>query len=141
MEGPSIRATLNVTELSATAFIKSSCPTSSTTNDCLSGISSVLTSPISVEVIKRCQYCILPDQTSRNSANVISMESDWVTMSIFFFGRRSISTPANSENSSTGTNCSALTKLSSSADFVSVYASHGCAVFCIHVPMVETHMP
>ena len=60
-----------------------------------------------------------PDLTSSHSTNVITSESDWVMMSIRFFGRRSISTPAKSENNSAGKNCSALTTLSSSADFVS----------------------
>ena len=72
---------------------------------------------------------------------MITSERDCVMISIRFLGRRSMSTPAKSENSSAGRNCSALTTDNKSADLVSEYASHGWAVFCIHVPIVETHMP
>jgi len=83
-------------------------------------MSSVLTMPRSVEETNRCQYWILPDHTKRKSANVISMEPDWVTIRIFFLGTLSMMTPANSEKSKTGRNWRALTRLNKNADLVSM---------------------
>ncbi len=92
--GPTMRARLNVIELSATAFGSWSRPTISITNDCRTGVSSADTQPSSRHSRYTCQSWASPvtsssPNVSAHSARPLSSTSSSLRLSI-----RSASTPA-----------------------------------------------
>ena len=120
---------------------RSSLPTSSMTNVCLVGISSVLMMPSPIAQTRMCQYCTWFSHTNTAKMKVIPSDADCVNTRSFFFENRSMMTPENSENRKTGTNCMAETKPTKKDEFVRLKAKSGWATFCIHVPINEKHMP
>src|SRR2546430_11276441 len=71
--GPTIRAALNMDELSAIAFMRSSLPTSSTMNAWRAGMSNALTTPKNTASTMTCHVVTLPVHTSTASASASSI--------------------------------------------------------------------
>ena len=73
--GPTMRAILNMVELSAMAFIRSSLPTVSATKTWRADISNESEQPSTNAISATCQTCTAPDQVSaaRMKASVMAM--------------------------------------------------------------------
>jgi hypothetical protein len=65
----------------------------------------------------------------------------WVIISMVRLGKRSASTPPQTEKSRMGRNCRAVTTPSAVPLWVSVSTSQSWAMRCIQVPVLETTCP
>src|SRR5436190_53084 len=99
--GPTIRAALNMDELSAIAFMRSSLPTSSTMNAWRAGMSNALTTPKNTASTMTCHVVTLPVHTSTANASASSICKPCVHTMRRRLSTRSTTTPAYSVNSST----------------------------------------
>src|SRR5579883_464815 len=69
------------------------------------------------------------------------MDAVWVASKTRRPGQRSAKTPPKREKSNTGKACSAPTRPSCHALWVSSSTSHACPMICIHVPITEIIWP
>ena len=139
--GPTIRDALNSIELSATALIRCSRPTSSTTNDWRTGLSIAVMMPWIVASTYTCQSWIAPVPTSMAKTAAWSSAATCVIVTRRCLGQRSVITPPISESNSTGRNWSAVTRPSAKGEWVSWSTSQSCAVRCIQLPVWEIIWP
>ena len=132
-----MRAALNVAELSAMPFRRSSRPTISTRKDCRDGMSSAFTSPITPARVATCQYRTEPVHVRAARAKAGSIRAIWVARMSRRFGVRSTTTPATAEKRSTGANWSALTSPRRKGELVSSSTSQDRPTDCIQLPTEE----
>src|SRR6266699_3374575 len=116
--GPTIRAALNMDELSAIAFMRSSLPTSSTMNAWRAGMSNALTTPKNTASAMTCHVVTLPVHTSTASASASSICRACVHTMRRRLSTRSTTTPAYSVNSSTPRERSACVKPTANGELV-----------------------
>ena len=135
--GPTIRAALNMDELSAIAFMRSSLPTSSTMNAWRAGMSNALTTPKNTASTITCHVVTLPVHTSPASASASSICRACVHTMRRRLSTRSTTTPAYSVNSSTPRERSACVSPTANGELVMSSTSHPSATDCIQVPMSE----
>ncbi len=135
--GPTIRAALNIDELSAIAVIRSSRRTSSTMNAWRPGMSNALTMPNSTASSITCQVVTRPVQTSAARARASSIWSACVQTMSWRLSTRSTTTPAYSVNSSTPNERSAWFNPTANGELVMSSTSQPSATDCIQVPMSE----
>ena len=139
--GPTIRAPLNIDELSAMALIRSFRPTRSTTNTCRAGMSNAFTVPSSAAIANRCHTATRPVSVSPASVPASSIAQVCVAMMIRRRSPRSATIPPTVARRKTGI-CAAKPVIPSSADDpVSRYISQDSATDCIHVPTSEMSWP
>src|SRR6266487_698944 len=133
--GPTIRAALNMDELSAIAFMRSSLPTSSTMNAWRAGMSNALTTPKNTASAMTCHVVTLPVHTSTASASASSICKACVHTMSWRLSTRSTTTPAYSVNSKTPMERSACVKPTANGELVMSSTSHPSATDCIQVPL------
>ena len=139
--GPTIRAMLKTTELSAEALSKSSAPTMSKISDCRTGRSSALMRPATSASQKMFQKVARPVTTRTPSAKAWSADRLWVTIATRRLSSRSAPAPASSEKKSEGNVSIAVTTPSKNGEFVMRTTSQPTATICIQVPMREKICP
>ena len=100
--GPMMRAPLNIIELTAMAFGKSSRPTISTTNACRAGPSKALITPVTAASSTICHTCTIPVKVSAARMNASTMDAACVMTSRLRLFTRSTTTPPHGEISSDG---------------------------------------
>jgi len=123
------------------AFIRSFLPTSSIKNDCLVGISSVLTMPKSRANTSRCQYCTTLKKVILARMKARTARLLCVKISTLRFGNLSTRVPAYNAKNIIGKNCIAVTRLSLKAECVNCRTSQAWPIFCIHEPINDIHCP
>ena len=102
MAGPATRAPLNIEELSAIAFSKSSRPTISIRNDCRAGTSNAFTVPSSVASAIISQTRMRPVSVSAARVNASSIEAVCVAITTRRRGHRSAASPASGDSRKMG---------------------------------------
>jgi hypothetical protein len=140
-DGPTIRAPLNDTELSPTALVRCSRPTSSITSDWRAGWSIEAMMPHSTATTATCQNFACPLKASIPSAKARQACVLCVTNRSVRRLTRSASTPVKTDRSSTGPNCSVEVRPSRNGEWVSCSTSHDWVTVCIHVPVWPTSVP
>src|SRR5262245_18959340 len=140
--GPTSRAELNIVELSAIAFARSSRPpTIWTRKDCRTGTSTECTRPRKKLRATTCQTVTRPVSTSAERTRAWTRERLCVARIIRWRFRRSAHTPATGERTRLGAWPAKPTRPSRNAEPVSRYTSQPSATCCIQVPTRETIWP
>jgi hypothetical protein len=126
---------------SATALVRWSRPTISTTNVCRVGLSIASIEPstsASTSTIQIRALCVSVS-TPRHSAGRIA--SAWVQSRIFRLSTRSASRPPQGVSSRLGSCWIAVVRPSTTPEFVSSRTSQAWLTFCIQVPITEMDWP
>ncbi len=105
--GPTRAPNWKTEEFRLTALRMCFGPTSSETNTCRVGLSTTVTKPRTVAMVKTCQSATVWVRARTPSVAAISAAVPWVIIRIRRLGKRSAITPPNRPKNSTGANCSA----------------------------------
>ena len=135
------RAALKIDEFNAIAFIRSSPPTSSMTNDCRIGMSNAFTVPSRKARTMMCVTVTTCVKVSAERTRARTIAETWVTTSIVRFGARSATTPPRNVKRKTGRKVAVPTIPSQIGSWVIWCTSHHCAALCIQVPTSEISWP